>query len=718
MISERIPYIIPPVMSLLTAYILAILVLLKGKNNKEKILLALICFFWSILSWAFIWHNVYTDSRLIMKAERFIHSFYVYLPAVTLLFFQEITGYKNNFLATACFLIGSIFVLFVHTDYYFYGFYYYSWGMIAKGGVAFILFGVYAMLNSVYIYCLFLKKLKTEKNSLARLRIKYPFISYFITLFLTITNFPAMNGIDFYPMSNLVFIPLGIMIYGILKYRLVDVSGAVQFTFIWVILTSLIFIPNILFFQKIKEKFMGLGSFYFIIILIVWFMINYIYFSRILPKINRFLNRKKFMIEEKEKQFIKGIVFLKNPDDLRNELVQILHETLDINRIDLFIRTNNNCIFSDNKGGIRDLHENTVSMLSAFNDVILQKSILEADSSTGAPGRMVASMLDSMRAEYLVPLTNQDVLIALIILSEKNDRKRFTADEYRFIRNISAYASISIANSVMYKNITDINENLELLVKERTNIIDKQKSELEKDIEFARRIQTSLLPKNIPFIPGVEIAYKYEPVMGVGGDFLDIHYRDGMDEVGLFICDVSGHGASSAMIASMVKMSLNSWGTYIQNPGNAFPEIKKLLQGKIGDNFLTAFMCCIDLKKGIIKSSCAGHPPMIIIRESGEIDIIKPYGKIIIDILESDYEEIETKIYPGDKIVLYTDGVTEARISDVEMIGEKKFIQMLKKNRNLAPGYLCSRIYDDIFSAGSRAVIDDDFALLIAEYTG
>ena len=52
------------------------------------------------------------------------------------------------------------------------------------------------------------------------------------------------------------------------------------------------------------------------------------------------------------------------------------------------------------------------------------------------------------------------------------------------------------------------------------------------------------------------------------------------------------------------------------------------------------------------------------------------------------------------------------------MIGEKKFIQMLKKNRNLAPGYLCSRIYDDIFSAGSRAVIDDDFALLIAEYTG
>jgi len=203
--------------------------------------------------------------------------------------------------------------------------------------------------------------------------------------------------------------------------------------------------------------------------------------------------------------------------------------------------------------------------------------------------------------------------------------------------------------------------------------------------------------------------------MGVGGDFIDIHYREGMDDYGLFICDVSGHGSSSAMIASMVKMSLNSWGKFIQNPAKAFLEIKNLLKGKIGDNFITAFMCSIDLRSGTITSACAGHPPMILIRQCGKIELVKPSGKILFDLINSDYEEIRHTLSGGDKIVLYTDGVIETRRPGGEMLGEERFIQIITDHFRLSAEDLCQKIYDEIF-VPSGNIIDDDFALLVAEY--
>jgi len=188
-----------------------------------------------------------------------------------------------------------------------------------------------------------------------------------------------------------------------------------------------------------------------------------------------------------------------------------------------------------------------------------------------------------------------------------------------------------------------------------------------------------------------------------------------MNELGLFICDVSGHGSSSAMIASMVKMSLNSWGKFIQKPAQAFIEIRDLLRGKIGDNFITAYMCCIDLNSGIITSACAGHPPMIIIRQNGKIELVKPAGKILFDIIDSGYDEIQNILEDGDKIVLYTDGVFETRDSSGMMIGEKNFIQMLSENFTQSAEDLCQTIYDKIITPAGN-IIEDDFALLVAEY--
>lgn len=718
MIESYSPYLIPPVLSLITAYILAAVSITRKKLSEENILLSLICIWWSLLSWAFIWHNIEKDSSVIMNAERIIHTFYVYAPAVSLLFFQKITGYKNRILAYGTFIFSTGIAIFVHTDLYFYGFYRYSWGMIAKGGPVFIIFSSYATLITLYIFYLFVRKLRIEKNRVVRLKLNYLAISYFMSVLLTMTNIPAMNGIDFYPLGNLIFIPLGIMTYGIVRYRLIDIGSIVHYSVFWLILSSLIVIPNLFVFVHIQEMFSQLSKIIVMLTFLVWFTLNYFYFNRIQPVINRLINRKNFNLKETEKIFLRDLALLKNLDNLIAEVILIFKKNLGLSHASIYLRGLNRKFFCSDTAGVIELDDITVGALAGYGNIYLQKSILESGAISDPSYSSIAPLLADKSSEYLIPLVNQNELIALIFLSEKTDSRQFTGDEFSFIRNISAYAGIAIANSVMFQNLSNINDHLELIVEERTAVIEKQKSELERDVQLARKIQMSLLPKNIPMIKKLRIAYRYEPVLGVGGDFIDIHYREGMDDVGLFICDVSGHGASSAMIASMVKMSLNSWGRYIQKPAEAFVEMRRLLSGKIGDNFISAYMCCIDLNTGVVTSACAGHPPMIILRKDGKTEIVKPRGKLIIDAAESAYEEVHIALSPGDMIVLYTDGVIEARTSAGEMIGEERFVEMLEKYSGLSSYSLCSRIYDEIFNNSDSTVIEDDFALLVAEYTG
>lgn len=711
-------YLIPPVLSLITAYILAVVSITRKKLNSENILLSLICIWWSLLSWAFIWHNIETDETVIMSAERIIHTIYVYVPALSLLFFQKITGSQNRPLLYGTFILSTAISFLVHTDLYFYGFHYYSWGMIAKGGPVFHLFSLYGTAITLYIFYLFINKLKSEKNRVVRLKINYLAISYFLSVLLTISNIPAMNGIDFYPLSNLMFIPLGIMTYGILRYRLINISSVVHYSVFWLILSSLIAIPNLLVFLHIQEMFSKLSSFLLIIIFLIWFVVNYFYFNKIQPVINRLINKRSFNLRETEKIFLRDLALLKNLDDLIHEVINIMLTNLELSHASIFLRGLNRRFFSSENNTSIEIDDSALNLLSGHGEIYLQKSILESGVIIDPAYTSIASLLADHNSEYLIPLINQNELIAIILLSEKKDSRQFNGNEFRFIRNISTYAGIAIANSVMFRNLEEINNHLELIVEERTAVIEKQKSELERDVQFARKIQMSLLPKNIPMIKRLKIAYRYEPVLGVGGDFIDIHYREGMDDVGLFICDVSGHGASSAMIASMVKMSLNSWGRFIQKPAEAFVEMKRLLYGKIGDNFISAYMCSINLKTGIITSACAGHPPMIIIRKNGGPELIKPGGRLILDAADATYEEVHTPLYPGDMIVLYTDGVIEARTATGEMIGEERFVEMLNRYSGLSSYTLCSRIYDEIFNNSDATVIDDDFALLVAEYTG
>lgn len=307
-----------------------------------------------------------------------------------------------------------------------------------------------------------------------------------------------------------------------------------------------------------------------------------------------------------------------------------------------------------------------------------------------------------------------------LIMIENFDKK----DEFgKLAKSFNAMVNnLKIASEVQYNlivEISNLNDNLEKKVEERTRTIQAQSQELEKQIMIAKKIQLSLLPEDVPRIDGVTLSFRYQPMMGVGGDFIDFDYKNANDLI-LFICDVSGHGVPAAFLATMVKMSLQECYEGKLSPADSIQRIQRSLQGKLSGHFLSAVYCHIDLRKGIMTSANAGHLPILKVGLNEECQFINSKGRIICEAFKPSSEQITTKLEVGDKIILYTDGVTEARNDKQDLFGYERLIEVCLKHHFESSFNMCNHIYNSVlsFMGNSNAHFSDDITLLVAEYSG
>ncbi|HNX25554.1 MAG TPA: SpoIIE family protein phosphatase [Spirochaetota bacterium] len=249
-------------------------------------------------------------------------------------------------------------------------------------------------------------------------------------------------------------------------------------------------------------------------------------------------------------------------------------------------------------------------------------------------------------------------------------------------------------------------------------IIEDQKNQLEQQIIFAGDLHKTLLPQDIPVIEEAVISYKYAPMMELGGDFIDFCYNEKEKSLGLFVCDVSGHGVAGALFSSMVKISLNRWIETLANPSATLHNIYHTLKGKMGNHFVTAGVCHIDLITGSITYSSAGHLPLIIARKNGEIEFLNSRGRLIAEIIPPNYEETVSSIHEGDSVILYTDGVTECYSKNNKMFGEESFFNLIKMNCCEEPYEMNNNIFNELIKFNKGNNFSDDVTILILKYKG
>jgi phosphoserine phosphatase RsbU/P len=258
-----------------------------------------------------------------------------------------------------------------------------------------------------------------------------------------------------------------------------------------------------------------------------------------------------------------------------------------------------------------------------------------------------------------------------------------------------------------------------ILLREARAQLAEQLRALNYELEMARQIQLSILPHSLPKLPGLDIAARFLPMTAVAGDFYDFIQIDDQ-HIGILIADVSGHGLPSALIASMLQVALTAQVTHAAEPAQVLSGLNKALCGKFTRNFVTAAYIYLDLANNLMRYAGAGHPPVLQYRNaSGKATELLENGIVLGMFAEATYKDVEVRLEPGDRYVLYTDGILEAANSADEMYGPSRLMHFVESNKVLAADQFADVLVADIAhwtGQSSDQGQQDDITVLLFDF--
>lgn len=292
-----------------------------------------------------------------------------------------------------------------------------------------------------------------------------------------------------------------------------------------------------------------------------------------------------------------------------------------------------------------------------------------------------------LRGAIVAPLRARGRTLGAVTFVVAESGRRLTQDDVDLVEELARRAGLSVDNARLYT--------------ERSAI--------------AHTLQAELLPSRLPDIPGVSLAVRYRAageLNEVGGDFYDVfERRDGgwAFEIG----DVSGKGAEAAAVTALARHTVRTAALQPASPKQLLETLNDaMLVQRAGSEFCTVCLARLSLEDGWARLTVAlgGHPPALVLRADGTVDPLGEAGTLLGVFADPDLSEVEAELRPGDTVLLYTDGVTEAGPTGHE-IGDEGLARLLAGLRGLPP--------DAIVDAVEQAAVDaqdgrprDDIALV------
>jgi len=289
---------------------------------------------------------------------------------------------------------------------------------------------------------------------------------------------------------------------------------------------------------------------------------------------------------------------------------------------------------------------------------------------------------------------------------------------------MTAWGSVELAVQAMQRGVRDFVlkpwENNRLLSILRTQIemghalrnTVRLKKEQERELVEARSIQRRLLPTEIPQIAGCSIAAAWRPARTVSGDYYDVLKFDD-NKAALCIADVSGKGMPAALLMSNVQAAVHAFASENLSPSELCAKVNRVVSSSTGeDKFITFFYCVIDSKQNKLVYTNAGHNAAMLAREDGSMLRLEGGGAVLGPFPNWNYKHDEIELRAGDRLLLFTDGVSELRGQSAEEFGEERLVELLTQNQGLDAKALRDRIVQEVvgFSGGE---FQDDATLLV-----
>jgi len=330
------------------------------------------------------------------------------------------------------------------------------------------------------------------------------------------------------------------------------------------------------------------------------------------------------------------------------------------------------------------------SLPDLFNDLYTKKQAVFINTDDPSLGEDIKSFVVSreIKSMLLYPLRIGGRVIGHITLAESNEHHIFSPQELQMIDSIAAQAAIAIDNARMY----------------------------EKERDIAEILQQALLNTS-PEVPGVKIDHIYEAAMGaskVGGDFYDV-FEISCNKVGFVIGDVSGKGIVAATTTSMVKSTVRAFAYSDLDTAQVISKTNDIVSKQIKQHqFATAAFGILDTESGYLEITSAGHPDAVICHGNECLPKVACRNPPLGAFPNIVYEKTEAKLYPGDTIVLYTDGLVEAR-SDGELFGEERAVETIKQSLNNPSASLLADLIEAarLFTGGN---LTDDVAAIALRF--
>jgi len=268
---------------------------------------------------------------------------------------------------------------------------------------------------------------------------------------------------------------------------------------------------------------------------------------------------------------------------------------------------------------------------------------------------------------------------------------------------------------IIIYDITDIEQ-------KKIELQNKQKL-IEQDLKAAAAIQQSLLPEGTPHIEGIEAAWQFEPCEQIGGDIFNMVEFD-EDQVGIYMLDVCGHGVPAAFMAVAASQFLRGGRGLLGKKTGALStedllqKLNRAFPFERFDSYFSIICLKLNVKEGSFSYSCAGHPPLILLRSDGATEILENHGPAIGSGRGVLFGHGEKELHKNDKLMLYTDGIYECRNMAGEFFGKDRFYEVIERHRHLSIKELVDEVFTTVKVFRQGAKPDDDISLLGIEYIG
>lgn len=327
-----------------------------------------------------------------------------------------------------------------------------------------------------------------------------------------------------------------------------------------------------------------------------------------------------------------------------------------------------------------------------------QKSLIVNDFTTEDRFQMPEEARN-IKSLLCVPLRLKGHLIGVLNVFNKKGGEGFNESDQRLLSIIAAQSAQVVENARLAEE-------------------EKALADFQKELQLARDIQMRLLPKDPPTIAGYAVAGHSEPALRVGGDYFDfLEFDDG--RWGFCLADVSGKGITASLLMANVQATIRGQSRLAPDAGKCVERSNQMLyESTDSDKFVTMFYAVLDPETHTLDYSNAGHNPPILVSADREPMLLEVGGPVLSVMPKFSYERAQTEMRPGDTLLVYSDGYSEAMNLRFEEFGDVRMRRLAAAHKGLPPAELLETITGEVNRFCEGAPQADDMTIMAIQYRG